>query len=138
MHASSAETILADSLCSVYQNVRETTLRIAQMFSPEDQMLQSMPEASPLKWHLAHTTWFFESFVLAPHVPDYRTVDPRFRQLFNSYYKQLGEHPSRGARGLMSRPSHEEVLAYRRSVDEALAEFAGHAPDAVRKLVELG
>src|SRR5579862_1371014 len=96
-----------------YREIRRTSLALAEPFSPEDQMLQSMPDASPTKWHLAHTTWFFETFILSQQVAGYRPFDSRYKHLFNSYYKQLGAHPYRGSRGLMSRPSLDEVLAYR-------------------------
>jgi len=125
------------ALARQYSEVRATTVRLAAPLSAEDQMLQSMPEASPTKWHLAHTTWFFETFLLTPHAPNYRPFDDRFRQLFNSYYKQLGGHPYRGARGLMSRPSLDEVHAYRRGVDEAMLALIERANDAVLALVEL-
>lgn len=121
-----------------FAKVRETSLRITASLSPEDQMLQSMPEASPTKWHLAHTTWFFETFILLPHAPGYRAFDPRYQYLFNSYYKQLGTHPYRGARGLMSRPSLAEVHAYRSHVGAALARVLSNANDEVLELVELG
>ncbi len=108
------------SLRERFAEIRQTTMRITGSLSPEDQMLQSMPDASPAKWHLAHTTWFFETFVLLPHVPGYQAFDPHFQYLFNSYYKQLGSHPDRGSRGLMSRPSLERVHAYRSHVDAAI------------------
>ena len=117
MNAGQAQSVPMVSLRARYDRIRTTTLEIAQPFSPEDQMLQSVPEASPMKWHLAHTTWFFETFLLSPNVKGYRAFSPKFRELFNSYYKQLGAHPYRGARGLMSRPSLEEVQAYRQWVD---------------------
>jgi ergothioneine biosynthesis protein EgtB len=126
------------ALARQYSEVRATTVRLAAPLSAEDQMLQSMPEASPAKWHLAHTTWFFETFLLTAHARNYRPFDDRFRQLFNSYYKQLGGHPNRGARGLMSRPSLDEVYAYRRGVDEAMLALIERADDAVLALVELG
>ena len=126
------------ALARKYSEVRATTLQLAAPLSAEDQILQSMPEASPTKWHLAHTTWFFETFLLTPHAAAYRPFDDRFRRLFNSYYKQVGEHPNRGARGLMSRPSLEEVHAYRRGVDEAMLALIGRAGDDVLALVELG
>ena len=126
------------ALARQYSEVRATSVRLAAPLSAEDQMLQSMPEASPTKWHLAHTTWFFETFLLTPHARDYRPFDPRFRQLFNSYYKQVGGHPYRGARGLMSRPSLDEVHAYRRGVDEAMLALIERADDPVLALVELG
>jgi ergothioneine biosynthesis protein EgtB len=100
-------------------------------------MLQSMPDCSPAKWHLAHTTWFFETFILA-NVPGYRPFDPRYKQLFNSYYKQLGAHPFRGSRGLMSRPSLEEVHAYRHWVDEAMDRSLDQISREAKELVELG
>jgi ergothioneine biosynthesis protein EgtB len=126
------------ALARRYSEVRVTTVRLAAPLSAEDQMLQSMPEASPTKWHLAHTTWFFETFLLTAHARDYRPLDERFRQLFNSYYKQLGEHPYRGARALMSRPSLDEVHAYRRGVDEAMLALIERADDQALALVELG
>jgi ergothioneine biosynthesis protein EgtB len=126
------------ALARQYSEVRATTERLAAPLSAEDQMLQSMPEASPAKWHLAHTTWFFETFLLTAHAPNYRPFDGRFRQLFNSYYKALGGHPYRGARGLMSRPSLDEVHAYRRGVDEAMLALIERADAPVLTLVELG
>ncbi|MGZ4821869.1 MAG: ergothioneine biosynthesis protein EgtB [Terriglobales bacterium] len=128
----------APALAHKYSEVRATTLRLTAPLSAEDQMLQSMPDASPVKWHLAHTTWFFETFLLTPHADNYQPCDPRFRQLFNSYYKQVGEHPLRGARGLMSRPSLDEVHAYRHSVDAAMLELIDEADDDVLALIELG
>jgi ergothioneine biosynthesis protein EgtB len=105
----------------------------------EDQMLQPMPDASPAKWHQAHTTWFFETFILLPHASGYRAFDERFTYVFNSYYKQLAGHPVRANRGLMSRPSLEEVKAYRAHVNDAMQSFlAGGVSDDVAALVELG
>ncbi len=125
------------SLRERFVEIRQTTMRITAALSPEDQMLQSMPDASPSKWHLAHTTWFFETFVLLPHVPGYQAFDPHFQYLFNSYYKQLGSHPDRGSRGLMSRPSLERVHAYRSHVDAAILSLLDNAGDD-RTLIELG
>ncbi len=88
-----------------YDKVRNQTLKLVETLTPEDQMVQSMPEASPAKWHLAHTTWFFETFILVPHVPGYAAFDTQFSFLFNSYYKRLGGHPHRAIRGTFSRPS---------------------------------
>src|SRR6266568_9350056 len=104
MHASRAQKLGCSPLRDRYQEIRNQSLELTRPFSTEDQMLQSMPDASPAKWHLAHTTWFFETFILSS-VPGYRPFDSRFKQLFNSYYKQLGSHPTRGTRGLMSRPN---------------------------------
>jgi ergothioneine biosynthesis protein EgtB len=83
-------------------------------------MLQSMPEASPVKWHLAHTSWFFETFLLVPHLPDYKSPNPAFRDLFNSYYNAVGTQPERDRRGLFSRPSFEQVHEYRAHVDREM------------------
>src|SRR5438270_4573587 len=138
MHASQARRLGQSPFRDRYQEVRNQTLRLTQPFSAEDQSLQSMPDASPANWHLAHTTWFFETFILRPNVSGYRPFDERYQQLFNSYYKQLGSHPDRGARGLMSRPSLEEVHAYRSHVDEAMSRYMDDADDATAALIELG
>src|SRR5213594_260040 len=121
-----------------YGGVRARTETLVAALSAEDCALQSMPDASPAKWHLAHTTWFFETFILANHVPGYKSFDQRYRQLFNSYYKQLGSHPYRGSRGLMSRPSLNEIHAYRSHVDEAMLRYLGVADEKTAALVELG
>src|SRR6266540_2980183 len=101
-----------------YTSVRHTTENLCAPLTLEDQMVQSAPETSPVKWHQAHTTWFFETFLLAPNLPDYRTFDPRFTYLFNSYYKQLGDHPNRLTRSNFSRPTLDEVRQYRAHVDQ--------------------
>jgi ergothioneine biosynthesis protein EgtB len=129
---------VGSSLRERFAEIRETSMRITASLSPEDQMLQSMPDASPSKWHLAHTTWFFETFILLPHSSSYQVFDPHFQYLFNSYYKQLGSHPDRGSRGLMSRPSLERVHAYRSHVDAAVLALLNHTGDEVLTLVELG
>ena len=121
-----------------FTEIRTTSMRITEGLTAEDQMVQSMPDASPTKWHLAHTTWFFDTFILQPYGNDYQPFDPRFRNLFNSYYKQLGAHPFRGSRGLMSRPTLPQVHAYRAHVDHALLALLEHAPAKVIALVELG
>ena len=119
---------------------RAATDRLAAPLGPEDRQLQSMPDCSPTKWHLAHTTWFFETFVLRPHAPDYRPFDERFAFLFNSYYEALGPRAPRAERGLVSRPTHDEVAAFRAHVDAALAELSpdGDAAPALTALLELG
>ena len=104
-----------------YRDVRARTLALTAPLSAEDCALQSMPDTSPAKWHLAHTTWFFETFVAAPYDPAYRPFDPAFRVLFNSYYNGIGEQHPRPERGLLSRPSLASVQAYREHVDRALA-----------------
>src|SRR6267154_959496 len=138
MHASPAQELACNPLSNRYREIRQTTLNLAKPYSAEDQMLQSMPDASPMKWHMAHTTWFFETFILSPHVPGYRLFDSRYQYLFNSYYKQLGSHPYRGARGLMSRPSLNEVHAYRSHVDEAMQRHLEAADERTSALIELG
>jgi hypothetical protein len=94
----------ASSLAPRYRAIRAATEALAAPLSPEDCAIQSMPDASPVKWHLAHTSWFFETFVLEPHVPGYRIYDAAFRVLFNSYYNAVGDKHPRPQRGLLSRP----------------------------------
>lgn len=114
-----------ESLQSRYGEVRRATLALVAPLSAEDQMLQSMPATSPTKWHLAHTAWFFETFILRPHNRGYRPIDDRFQTVFNSYYKQVGDHPNRANRGLFSRPTLDEVIAYRGYVDEHMVQLIG-------------
>jgi ergothioneine biosynthesis protein EgtB len=122
--------------------VRQHSLALASPLSAEDQCVQSMPDASPTKWHLAHTTWFFEAVVLAAHAPGYRPFDGRFSRLFNSYYESLGPRHPRPQRGLLTRPSLAEVHVYRAAVDAAVQAFiAGADADtwrAAAPLLELG
>ena len=117
-----------------YRAVRLASLALAAPLSPEDCAIQSMPDASPVKWHLAHTTWFFETFILVPHVPGYRVFDAGYGYLFNSYYNAIGDRHPRPERGMLSRPSLEEVLQYREHVDAALLAAKGLASE----LIELG
>jgi ergothioneine biosynthesis protein EgtB len=129
----------ADDLARQFRDIRAFTLALAAPLSPEDQQVQPMPDASPTKWHLAHTTWFFETMVLVPHDPGYRMFDPRFAFLFNSYYESLGDRFERPRRGLLTRPSLDEVHAYRRHVDDAMGRLiAAGAPDAAREILTLG
>jgi ergothioneine biosynthesis protein EgtB len=109
------------TLIDDYESVRAATERMTDRLSVEDQNLQSMPEASPVKWHRAHTTWFFETFVLAADQNDYTAFDPAYGYLFNSYYNGIGEQFPRAQRALISRPDNETVGHYRRSVDHAMA-----------------
>ena len=118
---------------------RAFTLKLVASLSPEDQMVQSMPDASPTKWHLAHTTWFFETFILSPHARDYVPFNADYKFLFNSYYKQLGDHPDRDIRGTFSRPRLDEILRYRNHVDQCIQTlFRGHVSDELLQLLELG
>ena len=125
-----------------YKAVRALSERLATPLSAEDQCVQSMPDASPTKWHLAHTTWFFETILLVPHLPGYKPFDESFFYLFNSYYESLGPRHPRPQRGLLTRPSHDQVMDYRRHVDAAMANLlASAAPGVALKiapLVELG
>lgn len=136
--AQSSQPSTRKSLQERFAQIRRTSMRITAWLSAEDQMLQSMPDASPTKWHLAHTTWFFETFILLANAPGYKPFDDRYQYLFNSYYKQLGAHPYRGSRGLLSRPRLEEVHAYREHVDQALMAWLNQFDDSVNELIELG
>ncbi len=104
-----------------FTETRALSLRLAEPLSPEDQILQSMPDASPTKWHLAHTTWFFETFILKPHAAGYTEFDPDYNYLFNSYYNGVGERHPRPQRGMLSRPPLDDIHRYREYVDEAMA-----------------
>jgi len=121
--------------------VRAETERRAAPLSPEDQVVQSMPDASPTKWHRAHTTWFFEQFLLLPHLPDYEVFDASFGYLFNSYYVAAGPRHARPRRGLLTRPDAAEVTAFREHVDQAvdrlLASEEGRLAEVLR-ILEIG
>ncbi len=114
-------TDIAGTLLSRYRAVREATLHFAAPLSPEDLMVQSCPEGSPVKWHLAHTTWFFETFVLVEFVPSYKPFHPDFRWLFNSYYTSLSDIPEKKLRSSFSRPPIDQILSYRAYVDSAIS-----------------
>src|SRR5664279_1150266 len=120
--------------------VRATTLQLSAPLSAEDCALQSMPDASPVKWHLAHTTWFFETFVLERFIRGYRHFDPRYRVLFNSYYNAVGDKHPRPDRGLLSRPTLDEVHSYRRQVEDHLVSLVAQADNnaELASLLELG
>src|ERR1700722_7467603 len=118
--------------------IRSFSEQLAAPLSSEDQTVQSMPDASPTKWHLAHTTWFFETFLLRPHARGYRPFDPAYEYLFNSYYEAVGPRHPRPQRGLITRPGVAEVMPYRRHVTEAMADFLAEEEAATAPLVELG
>ena len=121
-----------------YRAVRQASEAMTRSLTPEDQLAQSMPDASPTKWHLAHVTWFFETFMLLPHLPGYRAFDPRFHYLFNSYYEALGPRQPRPRRGLLTRPSLDDVIAYRHHVDVAMLRLLATQADQHADLLDLG
>lgn len=128
----------ADRLLQSFQSVRRLSMDIAEPLSDADATIQPMPDASPAKWHLAHTTWFFETFVLRDHVPGHRRHDESWAYLFNSYYEGEGDRHARPRRGMLSRPSLDEVRDYRQSVDAALLGALSDLPEAALAIVELG
>jgi len=136
--ATSAVEVRPD-LRARYRDVRGFTESLAGPLSAEDQTVQTMPDVSPTKWHRAHTTWFFETFILGPHVPGYDEVDPAYGFLFNSYYEGVGPRHARPQRGFLTRPGIAEIADYRRAVDDSVdALLAGAVTPQVAALVELG
>lgn len=122
-----------------FRTVRALTEELAAPLSPEDQTAQSMPDTSPTKWHRAHTTWFFETFVLGPHRPDYQVYDDAFGYLFNSYYDAVGERQPRDQRGIVTRPGVAEISNYREHVDVAMERVVDSgAADDLEFLITLG
>lgn len=122
-----------------YKSVRDQTVAICSLLSKEDHVVQPVEEVSPPKWHLGHTTWFFETFILKNHLPDYKIFHPQFSFLFNSYYESIGERVIRTDRGNITRPGVDEVLAYRKYVDEAMCRlFETADPEKISDLLELG
>src|SRR5258708_35477690 len=113
-----------------FREVRAETERRAAPLSAEDQVIQSMPDASPIKWHRAHTTWFFEQFVLTRHAESYRVYDPHFAFLFNSYYIAAGPRYTRANRGLVTRPGAAEGTRYRAHVDAAIGNLLAYPTSA--------
>ena len=127
-----------DDLPEHYRRVRGLSEALAAPLSDADASVQSMPDASPAKWHLAHATWFFEAFVLRDHLPGYRPFDERFAYLFNSYYEAEGDRHPRDRRGMLTRPSLEEVLRWRAHVDAALLDALPRLSMEARQLVLIG
>lgn len=127
-------------LTEQFRKTRCNSVALANLFDREDWMLQSMVEASPIKWNLAHTSWFFEQFILRPYASGYKTFHPDYNYLFNSYYQQVGAMHARGARGLLSRPLSSEILAYRAHIDEAMLALLdrGQVQEEIASLVVLG
>jgi ergothioneine biosynthesis protein EgtB len=130
---------LLSELLESYGDVRRTTECLASPLSAEDQTVQTVPEVSPTKWHRAHVTWFFETFVLAQYAPDYAPFHPAFAYIFNSYYEAVGARHPRPERGLLSRPGVEEIARYRQHVDSAMTSLlAGPNQPGLAELVTLG
>src|SRR5271165_3691054 len=117
-----------------FRATRRRTLLLCKPLTPEDMMVQSTPEASPVKWHLAHTAWFFESFILREFLPGYQLFNPDFQWLFNSYYESFAKFPEKRLRSSFSRPGLAEVLRYRGHVDEGVGQLLGRnpAPEALK------
>jgi hypothetical protein len=131
------------ALRDAFRTVRSASRELAAPLSPEDQCVQSMPDASPTKWHLAHTSWFFETVVLQPHADGYRAFDPRFQYLFNSYYEALGPRHPRPQRGLLTRPAHGRSACLSRPRGCGRGALHGHGADdaawaTIAPLLELG
>ncbi|MBA3880094.1 MAG: ergothioneine biosynthesis protein EgtB [Sphingobium sp.] len=128
----------SNALARRLAKVRALTEALVAPLSDADATVQSMEDASPAKWHLAHTTWFFETFVLRDHLPGYRLYDDRFPFLFNSYYEAEGQRHARPRRGMVTRPSLSEILDYRRAVTTAMMDALPRLSDTAQALVELG
>ena len=127
-----------EGLVARYLEIRRASEDLACSLSAEDCQIQSMPDASPVKWHLAHTTWFYETFLLLPHALVYSEIHPTFRYLFNSYYNAIGDRVPRARRGFMSRPALAEVLDYRHAVDTAMTRFLESVDDTLLPIIDLG
>ena len=135
-----ASTTQPSSLADAFDRVRATTLALVAPLEVEDFIVQSMPDASPAKWHLAHTSWFFEQFILAPHLRDYRSPHPQYNFLFNSYYQGVGPMHERPHRGLLTRPTVADVMQYRAHVDTHMRELLAsrHDDSHIHALTTLG
>jgi ergothioneine biosynthesis protein EgtB len=129
---------MTPSASDIYAAVRARSVALIAPLSAEDCQLQSMPDTSPSKWHLAHTTWFFETFLLEPFEPEFRPFDAAFRVLFNSYYQGVGAQHPRAQRGALSRPSLQQVLTWRRQVDARMHTLMASPHDAWQALLQLG
>ena len=136
---SAAVTLSAPGLLTAFIATRSQSLALCSPLTPEDMMVQSCPEASPAKWHLAHTTWFFETFILREYLAGYRPFHPDFLWLFNSYYNNVSDQPEKKLRASFSRPGIEAILAYRQHVEDAIAKLdkEGLPPEAAQR-IELG
>lgn len=125
-----------------YRRVRGFSHQLAEPLTTEDYVIQTMPDVSPTKWHLAHTSWFFEAFVLSKVYKDYKSIDPKYTYIFNSYYVQVGERHCRPKRGLLSRPTVNEIYEYRAYVDENMEKLFSQLPDdefsEIAPVIEIG
>src|SRR5215475_5244786 len=119
-----------------YRRVRRFSSKLCETLEPEDYVIQAMPEASPIKWHLAHTSWFFETFVLKEFFPDYQSLHPQYGFLFNSYYNAVGAFFPRPHRGLLSRPTVKEVFHYRSYIDLFVSELIESADEQLLTKLE--
>ena len=127
------------NLFEKYQQTRQKTIALTHGLSDADMTVQSMPDASPTKWHLAHTTWFFETFLLMPNIDSYQCFNPQYAYLFNSYYESVGERQARQHRGMMTRPCIDEILEYRHYVDKHMQTLFKEAIDtSIEQLIQLG
>ena len=142
MQGNASRQLETDEIRSQYEATRALSEQLAEPLSEEDQTIQSMPDASPTKWHLAHTSWFFETFILNKYYSGYSCFDESYQVLFNSYYNQIGEQYTRSQRGLISRPGVEQVMEYRQHVDQHMLELISGGYDSleddIRELVILG
>jgi ergothioneine biosynthesis protein EgtB len=129
---------VVDAMQSSFTAVRRQTEDLCTPLATEDYVIQSMPEASPVKWHLGHTSWFFETFVLQPRLAGYRPFHPKFGLLFNSYYEAVGPRWPRPERGVLSRPTVAEVYHYRAYVDEHMARVIRLKHSSIHELISLG
>jgi hypothetical protein len=128
-----------ENLAKEYKNVRQKTEAICKPLKTEDYVVQPVVDVSPPKWHIGHTTWFFETFLLKPYAQGYKEFNPSYNYVFNSYYETVGARVVRTDRGNLSRPTVEEIYQYRKYVDEAMEEFLNsELDDAVKELVQLG
>ena len=131
-----------NNLLNRFKLIRNFSLEICIPLLTEDYVIQSMPDASPAKWHLSHTSWFFETFILKEAVKNYKSLHPQYAYLFNSYYIQVGERFERPKRGLLSRPTVKEVYSYREYVDKNMIEFLQNSNEEIFKklapIIEIG
>jgi ergothioneine biosynthesis protein EgtB len=129
--ANKGDSVSKSEMIQQYRRVRDFSHKLCETLEPEDYVLQTMPETSPTKWHLAHTSWFFETFILKQFLPKYRTLHPQYAFLFNSYYNAVGPFYSRPQRGLLSRPTVSEVFRYRSYVDSLMCDLMESADEEV-------